>query len=1167
MWHAPVIGSRRAQRWATTITLTLCALLAALLPAFPARAATPAAAGEPSPYPAVTLRQTTSAAGFVHPGIAVSASNLRLARSQVLGGVEPWASYYAAMLKTKYASASLVPVNRGSAPDTPKTDAFNSQGVEGQFIEDAFGAYTQAIQYFITGDPVYRANGMHIIRTWSHMDPAKVASYPDDHIHAGIPLMRMLAAAEIFRYSSVTPGADGYDTTWTDSDTANLTKNLITPVIKVLLYGNTFFMSQQPYPLVGEIAGYAFTDDRAGYDRAVEWFCVNSGNPDKNTNGALASLIREISVKDPLNPYGHSFVQEQEMGRDQAHAWDGINALTEIARLLTVQGTRLDPVTGTVSTKRDAVSPYRFGNDRLLAGLDAFYAYMMGRKIPWIDTTGGPGKPSEAYRGRQFDPVDELYDVYRYDLGVDVEKKAPNVAKMREQADGPTFYWGTGVYNFWNSNPDYNPDYWLSLPKQTAGQARPTQSSPLVPVARRSIALDRRTRIAQDNGHDIVRMRATKKGTSIAVRTLMYDSRNGYSPVGVRIRTDGPATLQIRKNLSLAPYGTVNLPDTHGKWRYVTYDMDYAVVPGSTGGENLAYYTVVGASGVTVDMDSVNLQAKAQLSPPVFTQGQQTTLIGVTGTPLDRSLAATDSGGGTLTYEAPGLPKGATVDAGTGAFDWTPTRSQTGAFRTSVVASDGTTDTVLAVTLKIARDRKGALALAQAGFDAKTAYVTATRDAYDTAVTSARTALGTADDNDFLDALAAVQKAVRGLQLLNPELADGTLAYPTLVTSSLPATGVGNMADNDVNTFSGDLSAPFTLDFGAGFRVRADAFGLRARYNFANRSQGANVYGSNDGYTWTLLTERETTDTTPTFPMETIPVRSQVQCKAYRYFKIQVDDPGIPTDPNYPGLSSYSELRVHGERVETAKAVSSVSISSSDSDAGRAVNGDTVTLDLAATSPLSDVNVTIEGATAKVTHTDDRHWRATAVLPADVDFGRALRFTVDYTTADGRTGSTITDTTDGTSLQLWNTHVTEVSVARDWVDASTPQFPGVGTTAANGWRMFDSDLTTATDTTSGNGWVSVRPTDGSSLTLDAVMVHPRATFVNRGNGTLVQSSTDGGQTWHTLVTISGMTSDQQWYTFKLPKRTVTPLLRIYDGHGGFTNLAEVQLLAFDSALS
>ncbi|MBD0735683.1 hypothetical protein BGM09_21515 [Streptomyces sp. CBMA29] len=1137
-------------------------LLAIFASAFPAGAATPAPAA--GAFPAVALNQVTSSAGFVHPGIAVTAPSLLLTRRQVAAGVEPWASYHSAMLATKYASRTLVPVNRGSQADTPQTDAFNSQGVESKFIEDAFGAYTQAIQYFLTGDPVYRENGMHIIRTWSHMDPAAYAPYPDDHIHAGIPLMRMLAAAEIFRYSSVNAGTDGYDTAWTGADTAALTTNLVTPVIKTLLYGNTFFMSQQPYPLVGELAGYLFTDDKAGYDQGVEWFSVNSTNPNSDTNGSLLSLIRRISANDPLNHYGHSFVQEQEMGRDQAHAWDGVNALTEIARILTVQGTRLDPVTGTTSTKKNAVSPYAFGDNRLLAGTDTFYAYMMGRTVPWIDTTGGPGKPSEAYRGRQFDPIDELYNIYKYDVGVNVEKKAPNVAAMREQADGPTFYWGTGAYNFWNSNPDYNPDYWLSLPKQAAGQTRPRQSDPLVQVAHRSIALDNRSERRTDNGHDIVRMRASKKGASIAVRTLMYDSRDGYSPVGVLIRTNGPATLEIRKDMSLAPYHSVSLPDTHGQWRYITYDMDYAVLPGSTGGENLAYYTVVGSSNVKVDLDSVNLQAKAQLSPPTFPQGGRTTVIGVVGATLDRSLAATDSAGSALSYEAPGLPRSATVNKTTGALRWKPARAEAGTAHKTLVASDGTVDTVLNIDLVAARDRSDALKAAQSGYDAKTTYVRATLDAFNAAVASVKATIGTADDSTFLAGLATVQSAVRGLRLLNPTLADdGSLDYPSLATSSLSGTALGNMVDGDVNTFSGDLKAPFTVDFGAGFRVQAAAFGLRARYNFANRSQGANVYGSNDGQSWTLLTSRETTNTTPGFETETIPVRAEVQNQSFRFFKVQVDHPGVPTDPSYPGLSSYSELRIHGVRSETAQALSSVTLSSGNPVAGQAVNGDTVTLDLAATEPLASVDVRIEGAPATVTGVDAEHWKATAVLPENVDFGRALRFTVDYTTAGHRTGSTVFGTTDGSSLQLWNSHVVATAVSRDWVDASTPQWPGTGTTAANGWRMFDGDLGTATDTTTANGWVTVTPTDGSALEFDAVRVHARTSYANRADGTVLQGSTDGGATWQTFLTVSGVTSDQPWYLFTLPKHQSATALRVLDEHGGGANLAEVQLLRFD----
>jgi hypothetical protein len=296
--------------------------------------------------------------------------------------------------------------------------------------------------------------------------------------------------------------------------------------------------------------------------------------------------------------------------------------------------------------------------------------------------------------------------------------------------------------------------------------------------------------------------------------------------------------------------------------------------------------------------------------------------------------------------------------------------------------------------------------------------------------------------------------------------------------------------------------------------------------------------------------------------METIPVRAEVQGKSFRFFKVQVDHPGVPTDPAYPGLSSFGEIRIHGARLETAKAISSATLSSSNPAAGHAVNGDTVTLDLVATQPLSAVTVTIEGINAMVTDSDNQHWRGAVVLPENVDYGRALRFAADYTTADGQVGSTVYQTTDGSTLQLWNNHVQIDAIARSWVDASTPQWPGTGTTADNGWRMFDGDITTATDTTTSNGWVTVKPTDASTLDIDAVRVRSRANFPARATGTVVQGSTDGGTTWQTFVTINGVTSDQQWYSFVLPQHESLPMVRILDEHGGNTDLAEVQFLQF-----
>ena len=151
----------------------------------------------------------------------------------------------------------------------------------------------------------------------------------------------------------------------------------------------------------------------------------------------------------------------------------------------------------------------------------------------------------------------------------------------------------------------------------------------------------------------------------------------------------------------------------------------------------------------------------------------------------------------------------------------------------------------------------------------------------------------------------------------------------------------------------------------------------------------------------------------------------------------------------------------------------------------------------------------------------------------------------------------------GSTLELWNNHVKTTPIDRSLVNASTPAWPGTGTTADNGWRMFDGDISTATDTTTANGRVTVTPANGTTVDIDAVRVRPRANYPARANGTTVQGSADGGATWQTLATIAGVTSDQQWYTFTLPQHATAPMIRILDDHGGNTNLAEVQFFNFD----
>ncbi|MFC7529311.1 putative Ig domain-containing protein [Actinoplanes sp. GCM10030250] len=987
---------RRAGRF-VALTTVLCTGLGVTATVLPASAADPTGliTGD-----VVAITETVSDAGFVHPGVGLSAADLRTAQNQVRAGQQPWASYFGAMAATSFASTTYRASNAKSAaqPDVPLDPAFTAAGMRNRETNDSFGALTQALMWTVTGDEVYRRNAVQALRTWSGMDPNRFVYFPDAHIHTGHPLYQFLMAAEIIRATApladATPGTHGgYDVVWSAEDDRRLLTNFANPVVEKFLYSNTTWMNQHNFGLFGRIATAIYADDRAGYAKGVEWFTVNSAY-DGYDNGALAPQIPLITADNPHNPYGYDFVQVREMARDQAHGECNIDNYTGLARMLEVQGTRVDPSAGTVSARPDAVSAYDFLGRRLLAGANAFYGFMQGVWVPWADERGDGwnGTTSQAYRGRLFNPVNELYYEYALERGVDVAAEAPWLAELSARQDGPYYYNGTAVANFWAPG-DKNPEYWVAFPAALAGTTPPAQpANSDLGFGRWSLPLDDRTEIIDG----FARAHVTPQGTTSVVDRIMHDG-NGSN--GVLVRADGPATLQVldkepasplnpdeRKSTVLA---TVGIPATDGQWRYVTYPE---------AGSYAHHYHLTGAAGTTVDLGHVRLQAQSTLTPPQFTQVAGTYYL-TAGHTSAVDLAATGTGG-PVTHTAIGLPPGATFDAGS--LSWTPGKRATGRYEVRIVADDGQSIATRTFVIVVSKDRAKTVDAAVAdGTDRRAVYTTATRTPFETALHTARKAARTGAG--FGTALATLLQTIRDLRLLNPKLGDGTLDYRDGVVTPtvLDAAALRNLTDDDFDTSIGDLRvASFVLDFGTRYRIAPKSFDLQARFTFGNRLQGTNVYGSDDGITWDLLTSREAADTNL---WQKINVVSR---NKYRYLKFQVDHPGVATDPAYPGLWSFAGLRIHGQRSEVPGTVDTVAVTSPDAVAGRVTAGDTVDVAFTSPTPIRRVSVTVAGQNLPATSTDGRSWTATGAL-GDLDGGGLLDVTIDHTTAGGRRAATV----------------------------------------------------------------------------------------------------------------------------------------------------------------
>ncbi|NMO94971.1 S-layer homology domain-containing protein [Paenibacillus lemnae] len=1163
---------------------------------------------------AVDIISVTSEEGFVHPGIGATKEVLENMRTQIQNMQEPWYSYYTAMLEADEAKTQFVS-SISLDGVTLRTDAYNASNVKDMASRDGSRAYTQALLYYITGNETYRSNALRILRLWQQMDPDKYQYFADSHIHTGIPLYMMIMAAEILRYTS-----SSEELKWTEEDTEKFTNNVIDPAVRTFLDYNDKFMNQHNYPLYGTLSAYIFKNDKENYEKAVEWFTVNDSAPDKYITGSIYWLYRMVTQNDetgqPVNPY----VQAVEMGRDLAHSDGDASNMVALARMLESQGTKVDPVDGTVTTGGDGVSVYEFLDDRILAGTDYFLKKQLGYDIQWTPVRTSAASEyhqakiysivSDEYEGRILYTnltAWDLYYVYRYKLGYSeeqLEAKAPYFVKAFKTRVAPNFYFsGAGsdedvVRRFTGA------DWWIFIPEEAAAESldstERTVKDNISHENRYILQLDETYSIIDGSNEivdetELIRTEtegdisyigttASDNGTMFAAYNIFFINRNDTAKVALKIRTDGPAKLELKKERESEPFQTLELPDTNQEWKYVTFDMgqDDVSYGEFTTRTFLAYFNIVG-EGTKVDFDYMNIKADETLTPPVFNKitNDSMDLTVFADSTIEYDFSAADSNSGhQISYELQGddLP-GAVLDPSTGAFTWTPSAGQAGSYVSLVAASDGESVTAVRLNINVAADRQGAMDQVSSHYNPDTAYESSSLEHYEEVYATVSGLVNTSTDSEFYAALDELGRAVDGLKLLNPLLSDGSLNFPGRMSSSLQTGFDAYLTDNNSVTFSGDLwSKYFTMDFGLNFRVAPESFALQPRNIWPERMAGAIVYGSDDGDTWIPLTGEAQYSN----DLQTLNVLPERLGEAYRYFKVSTTE-----TTNTYGRKSYllsvGEFRIFGERSEIPTRLESVSIgtdatpltqhmqgsgasSNVQVPVKKAAEGDTITLDITTKQPLTELTASIAGMDAEVIQQDDQHYTASVTLSPEAAAWNASRnavFEINYKYLDSRNNGTETaglpmeGTTDGSVVLVSDTSKRIDVMSKAELTFNRPSDLG----AVVGPRLFDGNTSTFVDirneSSSGNNVFYQFDFGQGGVSLSSVELVPRMTtnLASRMIGIYVAGSSDG-------VTFKKISPESKflwdWQGLIVNDDTYYRYIRIVNQNSWFGNLSELQ---------
>ena len=391
-----------------------------------------------------TISSETVVAGdmtFQHPGVLFNKTMLDTMVEKVRAKQDPWYSVYLELLETN--EGSLKPEIIVSKKNTSLVKALiSNETLYNTIRRDADTALSQALLYLITGNPQYRANALYIIEQFGSINI--LASVFDSHIQWSLMTYKLCAAAEILRYSSTNDASLAWNETY-DGYMRQLIR-----ISRPQWDRAGHFMNQHLMCVLAQTAVGIYQNDPEIYARGIlrgttnPEACMHEGcdhvSCNRNRTGAISVLFRYNTINALTGETVPPTLQFAEMGRDMGHSLCDIAATSTLAMMTWIQDTRVDPVTGEVSTADDAVLIWDFLDERIMSACNLFYKYNLGYEIPWYPLYTQEGSyaqdgkqeiyaeinPEYAEIGRTGDLAGIAYIYYRYYLGREDLDTDPN---------------------------------------------------------------------------------------------------------------------------------------------------------------------------------------------------------------------------------------------------------------------------------------------------------------------------------------------------------------------------------------------------------------------------------------------------------------------------------------------------------------------------------------------------------------------------------------------------------------------------------------------------------------------------------------------------------------------------------------------------------------------